>query len=91
MREVEIDPDKFDGSRFAKRYGLDPVSFSVEPRAGKSWPRFPDLVPKPPVLDPPDTTQRDAILAIIAKREAGRSYTGADRDEVLDWLLGIRR
>ena len=91
MKQVVIDPARFDGSRFAARYGLALGAFHARQQGLDTILSYPDSVPDPVILDPPDTTQRDAILTIVAKRQSGQPYTALDRDAVLDWLLGIRR
>ncbi len=90
MKQVVIDPARFDGSRFAARYGLALGAFHARQQGLDTILSYPDSVPDPVPLAPPDTTQRDAIAAILAKRQAGQPYTGADRDAVLDWLIGVR-
>jgi len=96
-----VRPEDFCGAKFGARYGLkntpanpdDSRPHEFEARPNSDGTQFiwvikgaGDTVPDEPVFEAPDPPVMEGILE---KRKAGKKLTAADKDKLLDHLLGL--
>lgn len=88
MKRFVIDPAQFDGAKFAERYGLDAMrgDFWARQEGAELALYTPDTVPDLPVFEAPT---KPRIEVLRSKRRRGEALTAAERDELLDLLLGV--